>query len=158
MAHNNFYLDLCVDTYVVNDGSGLLRFHDKYKFWGTCGGHIDPGQDPNEAALREVMEESGLVVELVGPKDWYREDTEENIDLVPPLFVNRHSINEHHDHSGMVFAAKADSREVNPHEDEDQNVEFKWVDIKELSDMHEAGELRDDVFRYAKKALEVVGE
>ena len=67
MAHNNYYLDLCVDTYVVNESSVLLRFHEKYNFWGTPGGHVDPGQDVNEAALREVQEEAGLDVELVGP-------------------------------------------------------------------------------------------
>ena len=43
MAHNNYYLDLCVDTYVVNEGAVLLRMHDKYNYWGAPGGHIDFG-------------------------------------------------------------------------------------------------------------------
>lgn len=156
MAHNNYYLDLCVDTYIVNEGSVLLRFHDKYKFWGTCGGHIDPGQDVNEAALREVLEEAGLEVELIGPPTWSKQDTNKNKDLVPPIFVNRHKINDHHDHSGFVFVARADSREIKPHADEDQSVKFKWVDKLELEKMHRSGELEDDVYRYALTALELV--
>jgi len=156
MAHNNYYLDLCVDTYVVNQGSVLLRFHDKYKFWGTCGGHIDAGQDANEAALREVKEESGLDVELIGPATWSHQDTKENKDLVPPIFINRHSINKNHDHSAFIFAAKSESREIQPHEDEDQEVEFKWLNATELKEMYEAGELRDDVYRYATTALDLV--
>ena len=52
MAHNNYYLDLCVETFVVNDDAVLLRLHEKYNYWGTPGGHIDPGEDVNEAALR----------------------------------------------------------------------------------------------------------
>lgn len=156
MAHNNYYLDLCVDTYIVNEGAVLLRFHDKYKFWGTCGGHIDAGQDANEAALREVLEESGLVVELIGPQTWSKKDTKENKDLVPPIFVNRHSINDTHDHSAFVFAARSNSREINPHEGEDKSAVFKWIDREELNKMHEAGELRDDVYRYASTALDLV--
>lgn len=156
MAHNNYYLDLCVDTYIVNDGAVLLRLHEKYNFWGTCGGHIDAGQDANEAAIREVWEESGIEVELVGPKCWNKFDTKENLDLVPPIFVNRHPINEHHDHSGFVFAGRSNTREINPQEDEDQNAKFKWLTKDELQKMHETGELRDDVFRYASAALELV--
>ena len=156
MAHNNYYLDLCVDTYVVNEGSVLLRFHEKYNFWGTPGGHVDPGQDVNEAALREVQEEAGLDVELVGPSTWSHQPTKENQDLVPPIFINRHSINDHHDHSSFIFVAKSDSREINPHEDEDQDVKFKWVTNEELNEMYKNGELRDDVYRYASTALDLV--
>ena len=58
MAHNNYYLDLCVDTFVVNDGAVLLRLHDKYNYWNAPGGHIDAGEDINEAALRELLPEN----------------------------------------------------------------------------------------------------
>ena len=34
--------------------------------WETVHGHIDPGETPSEAALREVTEETGLV-----PERWY---------------------------------------------------------------------------------------
>lgn len=54
MAHNNYYLDLCVETYVVHGERVLLRLHEKYDIWSAPGGHIDAEQDANEAALREV--------------------------------------------------------------------------------------------------------
>ena len=161
MAHLNYYLDLCVDTFVVNKGAVLLRLHDKYNYWGSPGGHIDPGEDANEAALREVWEEVGLRVELVGPAGWVKNDSDTNKDLVPPVFVNRHKITDSHDHSAFVFVAKAASREVNPQLQEDVTsaAECIWVTKEELIKLKETDErLGHDTYRYALAALDLVGE
>jgi 8-oxo-dGTP pyrophosphatase MutT (NUDIX family) len=52
----------------------LLRGHDAgdeaHPWWITVGGGIDPGETPQQAAVREVFEETGLRVtadDLVGP-------------------------------------------------------------------------------------------
>jgi len=157
MAHNNYYLDLCVDTFVVNGDAVLLRLHEKYNYWGAPGGHINAGEDVNEAALREVWEEVGLRVELVGPKDWVKSDTESNKDLVPPMYVNRHKINDVHDHSAFVFAARSSSREINPQEKESKEAECLWCTKDELDElMSNDKRLRPDVYKYAVKALELV--
>ena len=123
MAHLNYYVDLCADAYIVNDGAVLLRLHEKYNFWIAPGGHVDPGEDINQAVLREVWEEVGLKVELIGPSTWTKQDYDNNKDLVPPIFVNRHSVNEHHDHSSFIFVAKSNSREINPQEEASKNAQ-----------------------------------
>ena len=46
-------------------GATLLHWHRKVGLWLPPGGHIEPGEDPIEAALREVMEETGMAVEIV---------------------------------------------------------------------------------------------
>ena len=159
MAHVNYYLDLCVDTYVVYDNSVLLRLHDKYNYWGAPGGHIDPGEDVNEAALREVWEEVGLRVQLVGPKGWQKQDSDFNQDLVPPVFVNRHKITETHDHSAFVFVAQAESKTLDPQSEEDKlaAAECVWVTEEELTEMKKIDQrLGADTYRYALAALELV--
>lgn len=157
MAHLNYYVDLCTDTFIVNNSAVLLRLHEKYNFWLAPGGHVDPGEDINQAALREVWEEVGLRVELIGPSTWTKQDFDMNKDLIPPIFVNRHSINEHHDHSSFIFVAKSDSREINPQEEASKNVECVWVTQEELDQMHrDDNRLRKDVYRYASAALQII--
>ena len=161
MAHLNYYLDLCVDTYVVHEGAVLLRLHDKYNYWGAPGGHIDPGEDANEAALREVWEEVGLQVELIGPANWTKNNSENNRDLVPPIFVNRHKITDVHDHSSLIFVAKATTREINPQSKEDviSSAKCMWLSKKELERLKATDDrLGHDTYRYAMEALDLVGQ
>jgi 8-oxo-dGTP pyrophosphatase MutT (NUDIX family) len=160
MAHLNYYLDLCVDTYIVNNGAVLLRLHDKYNYWGAPGGHIDPGEDVNEAALREILEEVGLKAELVGPCGWEKNDSDHNKDLVPPIFVNRHKITDTHDHSAFIFVAKTNSREIDPQSKEDIASAAKciWLNKEELDMLKSTDDrLGHDTYRYALAALDLVG-
>ena len=157
MAHSNYYLDICVDTYIVNNGAVLLRLHEKYNHWGSPGGHLDPGEDVNEAALREVWEEVGLKVELVGPEGWIKKDSNHNQDLVPPHFINRHKINEVHEHSSLIFIGKSDSREIAPQVAEEADAECRWLTQDELDILHkEDPRFGPDEYRYASTALRLV--
>ncbi len=161
MTHLNYYLDLCVDTYVVHDGAVLLRLHDKYKYWGAPGGHIDPGEDVNEAALRELWEEAGIKAELVGPAHWVQSNSDTHKDLVPPLFINRHKITDLHDHSSFIFAAKTSSRDINPQTEADiaSAAECIWVTREELIALKENdSRLGQNSFRYAMAALDLVSK
>ncbi|MEZ4194861.1 MAG: NUDIX domain-containing protein [Candidatus Paceibacterota bacterium] len=156
MAHQNYYLDLCIEAFIVNNGAVLLRLHEKYNIWTGPGGHLDPGEDSNEGVKREIWEEVGLEVDLVGPTGWTKMDTKTNLDLVPPIYVNRHKINDVHDHSCFIFVAVSKSREVAPQTEADMGVECIWVDQKQLDDMHNNDpRFREEVYRYATTALKL---
>jgi 8-oxo-dGTP pyrophosphatase MutT (NUDIX family) len=44
----------------------LLVHHNKINLWLYPGGHIDEDEDPAQAAIREVAEETGLKAEVIG--------------------------------------------------------------------------------------------
>ena len=45
----------------------VMRADGEFVFWLTPGGEIEAGETPIEAAVRELREELGLEVEVVGP-------------------------------------------------------------------------------------------
>ena len=49
-----------VSVFVSDDGHTLLHWHAKNRMWLPPGGHIEPDEDPIEAALREAEEEAGF--------------------------------------------------------------------------------------------------
>jgi len=46
---------------VIHENKVLLIFHPYIKLWFQPGGHIDEGESPVDAAIREVYEETGFV-------------------------------------------------------------------------------------------------
>lgn len=57
-----------VATFVLHRGRVLLLFHPKIGLWLPPGGHVEHGELPDEAAVREVLEETGVRCRLVGDR------------------------------------------------------------------------------------------
>jgi ADP-ribose pyrophosphatase YjhB (NUDIX family) len=60
--------DFTVAVFVVHADRVLLHFHRKLGLWLPPGGHIEPHELPDDAALREVAEETGVRARLVGER------------------------------------------------------------------------------------------
>jgi 8-oxo-dGTP pyrophosphatase MutT (NUDIX family) len=56
---------LTVSGFVVHEGQTALHWHRKIRAWLPAGGHIELGEDPVEAVLREVREELSVEAEIV---------------------------------------------------------------------------------------------
>lgn len=154
MPHIHEKIDLTVEVFVVYNSTVLLRKHDKYKIWLSVGGHVEPGEDPNQAAMREVEEETALVVRLFGktpPFPW----PDGYVELIPPRFLNRHKINDTHEHVSMTYFATSAHNQVIEGKDEVSD-EIHWFTYEELDDPRWG--IRESVKYYAKKALEEVYE
>lgn len=156
MPHIHEKIDFTVEVFVVHKNKVLLRFHDKYKFWLSVGGHIELDEDPNQTAIREVMEEVGLEIELYKDPslDLVKKGNTDNPrykELIPPQFLNRHNITDTHEHITLTYFAKSKTDKLNiPETEKTEGV--RWFTKEELDDPKYG--IRDTIKFYAKTALE----
>lgn len=92
-----------VAVFVAWDGKVLLHRHRKLGMWLPPGGHIERNELPDDAAVREVFEETGIRVELVGDK---RDDVADPVQLHRPAGVQLEDIGPGHQHMDLIYFAR----------------------------------------------------
>lgn len=95
--------DLAVSVFVVWRARVLLHRHRKLGLWLPPGGHVEPNELPDDAARREVLEETGVAVELVGER---AVDAPGPLQLVRPRGMQLESIAPGHEHIDLVYLAR----------------------------------------------------
>lgn len=81
----------------------LLHKHKKLGRWFPPGGHIEPNELPDEAAVREVLEESGVRVALLGERAL---PVREPRQLIRPRGVQLETIAPGHEHIDLIYFAR----------------------------------------------------
>lgn len=122
-----------VSGFVVVDGSTLLHWHPKLQLWLPPGGHIDEDEDPVQAVLREALEETGYVCEVVPHEEPLAFS---NVSQLPsPLKiiiadVSATGSQPAHQHIDMSYVLRpiADVARVEPERDHG----FRWVSADDL--------------------------
>jgi len=104
MPHIHEKIDFTVAIFVVHDHQILLIHHRKLDKWLPLGGHIELEEDPEQAALREAKEESGLDVELLGERP--PTTSPGTRALIAPRFLDIHRISDTHEHIGLIYWAR----------------------------------------------------
>lgn len=137
-----------VATFVVNAERVLLLYHRKLGKWLPPGGHIEVGELPDEAAVREVYEETGLQVELVGEKAL---PIDNPLQLVRPRGIQVETISPGHQHIDLVYFAEvvADG----PLQPNEESVELGWYGPTQLQNLKLTAEIK----MWVNLALEEIG-
>lgn len=95
--------DLAATVFVAWRGQLLLHRHRRLGMWLPCGGHVEPHELPDDAAVREVFEESGVRVELVGERALELEPPRQ---LVRPRGVQLETIRDGHEHIDLIYLGR----------------------------------------------------
>lgn len=132
--------DWTVATFVIHQGKVLLLWHEKLQMWLPPGGHVEPNELPDEAALREVLEETGIAVELLsqpalpsipGPRQ-----------LARPEGIQLEQIGPNHEHIDLVyFARPSDSDCAEPTIDREVK-QVGWYSLTEATALPLTEEIR----------------
>ena len=136
--------------YVVRDEKTLLLYHKKLKMWLPPGGHIDEGELPDEAVLREIREETGLSAEIVSPKR-VPEAGEKGVQYLHlPSHVQLEDIPNHPQHIDLIYFCRvADGEAALSAEHED----MRWFTADELI---KDARVRDEVRQTGLEAIDFV--
>lgn len=106
--------DFCVAVFVVHDGRILLHWHRKLGRWLPPGGHIEPNELPDEAAIRETFEETGVRAKLWGESTIAVAGPGLPLPLCRPAGIQLEDIDPGHQHIDLVYfatGAPADPRD-----------------------------------------------
>lgn len=145
---------LVATAYVVRGDKTLLLKHKKLGLWLPPGGHVEPGETPDEGVRREVREETGLEIDFVQPPRAPVMTGGRVESLHEPQRVQVEEIPGHNHHVDLVYftAARPGSRESGNHESE----EMRWHDAAELAEAHVNDEIREsgrDAIRFVREHL-----
>ncbi len=109
---------------VIKDGKALLIFHPYIKQWFQPGGHIDEGEDPIHAAIREVFEETGITCEPLNER-------------YDPIDIDLHEIpaspkkgEGSHLHIDLLFVLKVIKEGESP-----EDIENAWVAFDQITSL-----------------------
>lgn len=145
--------DFTVAVFVVFNDQLILHVHSKLDRWLPPGGHIEPDELPDEAAIREVFEETGLAIELVGERGLPVDYPGQPRQLVRPEGIQVESIGPGHEHVDLIYFARP--RRPTPNGDSPTlNPGMTWVSASELATLELSEEMRD----WAALAFSALGD
>jgi 8-oxo-dGTP pyrophosphatase MutT (NUDIX family) len=114
----------------------LLIHHKKFNAWMEPGGHMRPDENPVEAAIREVQEETGLDV-----TDYFDAGTklDDRATLVPrPAYIAEEGIDEQthepaHHHIDLIYSIRIPEQPVK--NEESKSHDIGWFTLEQMSQL-----------------------
>lgn len=138
--------DFTVAVFVVDHDRVLLHFHQKLQRWLPPGGHIEPNELPDDAALREVFEETGVVCRLVGGSRLTFADPSLPRQLVTPVGIQLEQIGPGHEHIDLIYVAVGSPASARPG--------VGWFRLDELDQL----DLTEEVAAWCALAVQTAAE
>ena len=120
----------CASAYIINPNTKklLLVKHSDYKKWLQPGGHIEDNETPEEAAVREVYEETGIKTTLIG-QHFPRED-----DLIRPLGIQCNRKDNGDRMIDIIYVGKPNNPDA-PLKVNDESKDIGWFSRHDLDEM-----------------------
>ncbi|WBA55398.1 NUDIX domain-containing protein [Providencia sp. 21OH12SH02B-Prov] len=140
-------------TALIRNHSGefLLHKHRKLNIWLPPGGHIEENEEPQDAVIREVLEETGLVCRVIDcayPTTTKVVSNEHVCALPMPLAILKEfipdKVNGDHWHIDMVYLCELVAPDETPY------AEFYWIPFSELANF----DIPDDLLQLASMVNE----
>lgn len=117
----------CASAFVINPENKkiLLVKHKQWNRWLQPGGHMEDNETPEETAVREVFEETGIRIHLIGER-FPRED-----DMIRPLGIQCNRKDTGDIQFDIIYAGVPNNLEETPVMS-DESTDIGWFTRQEL--------------------------
>ena len=130
-----------------------MLLHRKLKMWLPPGGHVDSNELPDDAAVREVLEETGIHIRLLGEHQLARTGNEPRL-LTRPEGIQLENISPDHQHIDLIYFAVLEDEETPDVIDCDEVENAGWYRLSDLDRMGVNAEVR----KWAETAAITIGQ
>jgi len=135
VTRQKIYLKICAAAMLVRDSkillgkraAGQLLYPD---VWDLPGGHLEPGETPDQALIRELDEELGIVPTRFA-----------QLDIFDELNPEKHGARQYHVYLVTEWSGQIVNRQ--PHE----HSEIRWVPLKTAHELELADARYPELFR-----------
>lgn len=141
-----------VAVFVVHERRVLLHYHRKLGKWLPPGGHVEDNELPDDAAVREVLEETGIRARLVGSHGLPIDDPRQ---LVLPAGIQVEQIYPGHEHIDLVYFARPEPDDVAAAEIDPRLAESDRVGWYAADELRSLG-ANDEIQAWARRALDTL--
>lgn len=135
---------------LLHDNNGnvlLLERADKQGFWQSVTGSLEIGETPFQAALREVEEETGIILTPSQLRDWHYQTQYEIYEHWRYRYAEGVIHNTEHWFSALIAQTTSVQLAKNEH------VAFEWLPAKDASEKVFSPSNRDIILQWQKKQV-----
>ena len=146
MPHIHYQYDFVIVVFIVHGDKVLLVNHPRYGKWIPMGGHVELNEDPEETLFREIREETGLTVEVIGGKPTFGPGDAKPV--YAPRYIDVHEANAPHKHISLVYFATSKSGNFTL---SGEHTAIEWLGLEDLDKPQYA--LTGSVRFYCREAI-----
>ena len=117
-------------VFIINEAKVLMIKHKKLQRWLPPGGLIENNETPDQAALREVHEETGLKIKLLGKST----DKLPDVTMVhPPIHIQVENNPHGPDNIDFIYYAELQDVSAKCKINKNEIEEFTWMNKNDLN-------------------------